>query len=65
VERLERQANATMIVTGVARALGGDGEVVDPAQVRADFDAALRAEPVEVDDDRAVLLEALGLRGYR
>jgi hypothetical protein len=54
-----------MIASAVARAVGGEGEVVDPGQVRADFDAALRAEPVEVDDDRAVLLEALGLRGYR
>jgi hypothetical protein len=66
VERLDRQANAMLIVSGVAQALGGEAELVDPAQVRIDFDAALAAAPAVGDvDDRTVLLEALGLRGGR
>jgi hypothetical protein len=66
VERLDRQANAMLIVSGVAQALGGDGELVDPVQVRVDFDEALAAPPASGEvDDRAVLLEALGLRGGR
>lgn len=60
LDKVERQADAMLIVTGVARALGAEVELLDLAQVRADFDSALAAEPV--DSDRAALLEGLGLR---
>jgi hypothetical protein len=62
LEKVERQADAMLIVTGVARALGAEVELLDLAQIRADFDSALAAEPVAVDSDRAALLEGLGLR---
>jgi hypothetical protein len=64
VDRLDQQANAMLVASAVARAMGGEGEIVDPDQVRADFDRALAAEPVE-PDEQAILLEALGLRDRR
>lgn len=61
VDRLERRALAQYTVAGIAKALGGDGEMPDPDQIRADFDTALAAAPVQVDPDRRLLLTALGL----
>ena len=58
---MDRTANAMLIVSGVAQALGGEVEVADPAKVRADFDAALCAVP-SAPSEREALMEALGLR---
>jgi hypothetical protein len=64
VEQVDAQANAQLIASAVARALGHEVEIVDPGQVRRDFDTALRADP-EAEDDAALLLEGLGLRRWR
>jgi hypothetical protein len=61
VDRLERRALAAYTVAGIAKALGGEGEMPDPDRMRADFDTALAAEPVQVDPDRRLMLNALGL----
>lgn len=50
VDRLERMVFAS-----------GDPSVL--FDVRADFDAALLAEPKKVDPERKALMDALGLRG--
>lgn len=60
-DRLEARALAACTGAIVAQALGAEVEVPDPDQVRAEFDAALAAEPVAVDSDQRVLLSALGL----
>jgi len=64
LKKVEREAQALMTASGVARALGADVEIVDLARAAADFDAELRAEPEE-EDDKALLLEGLGLRRWR
>lgn len=43
-------------------AAGGQAEPPDPDEARAAFDAALLAEPEQVDEDRELLLRGLGLR---
>ncbi len=47
----------------LARAQGADAEVPDPERIRADFDAALAAEPESVaDPEKFAFLQAMGLR---
>jgi hypothetical protein len=46
-----------------ARTQGSDMDVPDPEQIRADFDAALAAEPESVaDPEKFAFLQAMGLR---
>lgn len=52
LERLDQQINAMI-------AAGGE---VDPDEERATFEAALHEEPTVVDGEKAVLMQALGLR---
>lgn len=58
---VEARANTNRIITGFARVLGGEAELVDPDEVLAVFDEGLRAEPAQVDPDQAELLRELGV----
>lgn len=58
---VEARANTNRIITGFARVLGGEAELVDPDEVLAVFDEGLRAEPAGVDPDQAELLRELGV----
>lgn len=58
---VEARANTNRIITGFARVLGGEAELVDPDEVLAVFDEGLRAEPARVDPDQAELLRELGV----
>ncbi|MEU1810946.1 hypothetical protein [Micromonospora aurantiaca (nom. illeg.)] len=64
LERLERHTHTSVLLAGMARAAGAEGvQVPDWYEIRAEFDSWLAEVPDEVkDDDRTVLLRALGLR---
>lgn len=64
LDSLERQVHTAALVAGMAKAAGAENvDVPDWDQIRRDFDVELAREPVDMaDDDRAVMLQALGLR---
>jgi len=61
--QLERFALAAIQAAATARALGSPAPVPDWAEIRADFDTALAAEPQRVDQAEQAMLVAIGLRG--
>jgi hypothetical protein len=63
VDQLEAMVMASVQAALFARYLGRDVEVPDVLQARRRFDEALAAEPVKVNREEAVMLEAIGLRG--
>lgn len=64
VDLLEQRIATQQIGSMLAMATGAEGVTVpDPDQIRAEFDAALEAEPPSgVDREQAELAEALGVR---
>ncbi len=62
LEELERQVSRQTLAATLARTMGSAVDIPDPEQVRADFDAALRAAPRRVSPREMVLRKALGLR---
>jgi hypothetical protein len=62
LERIESQVNAERQVVATFMAAGAKGLTLPTFDAaRADFDAALTAEPKVIDRDRQELLEALGV----
>jgi hypothetical protein len=64
LDDLERRTHTSILVAGMAHAAGAEKvEFPDWDKVRAEFDAWLVAEPVELaTDDKTIMLRALGLR---
>lgn len=64
-DRLAAQVRAAQQATLLARLFGSDAEAMTLDDVLADFNDALAAEPVLMDDADRELREALGLRSGR
>lgn len=60
-DQAEARAHTDRILSGLARVLSGEGDVTDPDEALAAFDAALAARPVDRDPDDAALLRELGV----
>jgi len=63
VGRLDQVVLASMQAALFAQYLGRQVDVPDLLEARRRFDQALAAEPVRVDREASVMLEAVGLRG--
>lgn len=64
LDELERHVHTSVLVAGMAKAAGADKvDFPDWGKVRRDFDEQLAADPAPAeDDDKATMLQALGLR---
>lgn len=63
LQDLQRHIRNQQMAGTMAMAMGAQVELPDEYEIRADFDAQLRADPQrETDPDRLTLLRALGLR---
>lgn len=64
LDDLRRRVETAQLIAGMARAMGNDVPVPDLDEVRAEWEAALCAPPVEVTADPKTLQlkRALGIR---
>lgn len=61
-DRVEARVLAERNAALIAMALGAEVTPPDPDEARSAFDAALVAEPAQVDREKELLLRGLGLR---
>jgi hypothetical protein len=62
LQELQRHIHTNTLAAMMAAAVGAQVEMPDETEIRAEFDAALRAEPKRESPERLALMRGLGLR---